>query len=59
MQNQRSAKSDKKYVKGNNSKTVGYNLKQEKRRELAERMKQVDAAAAKPETAAKPKRKSS
>jgi hypothetical protein len=57
MQNQRSGKNDKKYVKGNNSKTVGYDLKQEKRRELAERMKQADAAAAKPD--AQPKRKSS
>src|SRR5688572_15302395 len=52
---QRAAKNDKKYVKGNNSKTVDFDAKQEKRRELAERMKRSPAMPAK-ETAEKPKR---
>jgi hypothetical protein len=39
MSIQRATKGDKKYVKGNNSKSVDYEAKQEKRRELAERIK--------------------
>lgn len=49
MSIQRAGKGDKKYVKGNNSKATDYDEKQEKRRELAERMKQSATTAVKTE----------